>query len=226
MASQTIPFHRLTLLKMLPLIFGIIISCVYGLSIPAAAPSLPNNGSRLQAAAVTADKGELLRGSSLRIAPPANSLSFRPPAPFLWKPDPEGLAHINFTSYARPITWVAGTSIVYVYMIPEYPGIPSKVLSLRFSHVAKDYVLDRMRHAANPLDRIFCGGGFVWPYGGLTLSIYMNPQALCYNLGLFLNGLKLYADNYAFVEADMVFLLWDTIHARYYPLGVGSLRIE
>ena len=66
----------------------------------------------------------------------------------------------------------------------------------------------------------------MWPYDGLTLSVYMNPSTLCYNLGLFLNGLELYANNYAYVEADMVFLLCDTLQARYQALGVGSLRIE
>ena len=84
-----------------------------------------------------------------------------------------------------------------------------------------------MQHAADPLDKIFCGGGFVWPHDGLTLSIYMNPHALCYNLGLFVNGLQLYANSYAFVEADMVFLLGDTgQQVRYHPLGVGKLKIE
>lgn len=84
-----------------------------------------------------------------------------------------------------------------------------------------------MRHAADPRHRIFCGGGFVWPHDGLTLSIYMNPDALCYNLGLFLNGLELYANSYAFVETDMVFLLEDTVQqAEHHPLGVGTLKIE
>lgn len=106
---------------MLPLVLGIIISSVFGLTIPAGAPSLSNSGSRLQTDAVTPDKGEPLRGSPHRLAPPANPLSVRPPAPFLWKLDPEGLAYINFTSYARPITWFAGKSLVYVYMIPEHP---------------------------------------------------------------------------------------------------------
>ena len=105
---------------MLPLFLGIIISCVYGLTIPAGAPILPNTISRLQVGAVTADQGELLRGSPLRNAPPANSLSFRPPAPFLWKPNPAGHSYINFTSYARPITWFAGRTLMYVYMFPEY----------------------------------------------------------------------------------------------------------
>ncbi len=105
---------------MLPWVLGIIISCVYGLTIPAGAPSLSNSSSRSQVGAVTADKGELLRGIPLRNEPPANSLSFRPRAPFLWKPDPAGHTYINFTSYARPITWFAGKSLVYVFMILEY----------------------------------------------------------------------------------------------------------
>ena len=99
---------------MLPLVLGIIISSVYGLTIPAGTPSLLNNGSTSQAGTITADKGELLRDGLHRLAPPANPLSVRPQAPFLWKLDPQGLAYINFTSYAQPITWFAGRSLLYV----------------------------------------------------------------------------------------------------------------
>ncbi|CAL8576844.1 hypothetical protein XPA_002710 [Xanthoria parietina] len=176
----------------------------FGLALPAGAPSITNSGSGFPVGAAAANGGDFLKRPSPHIAPPEGSLSVRPTAPFLWRPDPEGFVSINFTSYARPITWYTGISLL---------------------NTAKLYVLNRMQHGS-PQDRIVCGGGFVWNFAGVTLSIYMVPDALCYNLGLYLNGIQLYANSYSFVEAGMEFLVSDSSRTRYRARGVAQLNIE
>lgn len=211
---------------MLSLSVATTLSCIsFGLALPARAPSITNSSSGFQAGAVTAGEGGFLIGPSPHIAPPEGPLSVRPPAPFLWKPDHEGHVYINFTNYARPITWFAGMSLMYVHKVLEHNWVLSNLSSLPSSNIAKQYVLDRMRHDS-PHDRIVCGGGFVWASGGITLAVYMVPDALCYNLGLYLVGIQLYADSYAFVEAEMQFLVGDSAQRRFQPRGVAQLTME
>lgn len=211
---------------MLSLSVATILSCIsFGLALPTLAPSITKSSSGFQAGAVAAGEGDFLKGPSPHIAPPEGPLSVRPPAPFLWKPDHEGYVCINFTNYARPITWFAGRSLLYVHKVLEQNWVLSNLPSLPSSNIAKQYVLDRMRHDS-PHDRVVCGGGFVWAYSSVTLTVYMVPDALCYNLGLYLNGIQLYADSYAFVEAEMQFLVSDSAQRRYRPRGVAQLTIE
>lgn len=197
----------------------------FGLALPAGAPSITNSGSGFPVGAAAANGGDFLKRPSPHIAPPEGSLSVRPTAPFLWRPDPEGFVSINFTSYARPITWYTGISLLYVHNVLEDYRIFSNLPPLRISNTAKLYVLNRMQHGS-PQDRIVCGGGFVWNFAGVTLSIYMVPDALCYNLGLYLNGIQLYANSYSFVEAGMEFLVSDSSRTRYRARGVAQLNIE
>lgn len=197
----------------------------FGLALPAGGPSITNSGTGFPVGAAAADGGDFLKRLSPHIAPPEDSLSVRPPAPFLWRPDPEGFVSINFTSYASPITWFTGVSLLYVHNVPEDCRLYSKLPPRRISNTAKMYVLNRMQHGS-PQDRIVCGGGFVWRFASVTLAIYMVPDALCYNLGLFLNGIQLYADSYSFVEAGMQFLVSDSTRTRYRARGVAQLNIE
>ncbi|CAO1596405.1 hypothetical protein XANCAGTX0491_000254 [Xanthoria calcicola] len=197
----------------------------FGLAHPAGAPSITNSGSGFPVGVAAANGGDFLKRPSPRIAPPEGSLSARPPAPFLWRPDPEAFVFINFTSYARPITWFTGIYLLYVHNVREDYRIFSKLPPRRISNTAKLYVLDRMQHGS-PQDRIVCGGGFVWNFAGVTLSVYMVPDALCYNLGLYLNGIQLYANSYSFVEAEMQLLVSDSTRTRYRVRGVAQLNIE
>ena len=90
------------------------------LTLPTGDPNITNSSSGNQAGDLAAAKGDFLKGPPSHVAPPGASLTVRPPAPFLWRPDPEGILYINFTSYQRPITWFDGRAVLYVQWLVKH----------------------------------------------------------------------------------------------------------
>ncbi len=90
------------------------------LTLPTDAPNITNSSSGNQAGALAAAKGVFLKRPPPRVAPPGASLTVRPPAPFLWRPDPEAGLYINFTSYERSIPWLAGSTLLYVQKLVKH----------------------------------------------------------------------------------------------------------
>lgn len=81
----------------------------YALALPSPISNVTNNRDTDRIDKLKADNGDVLKRP-----PPREPFTFRPPVPFLWRPDPDYDVYINFTSYARPVPWLAGKSLMYV----------------------------------------------------------------------------------------------------------------